>query len=147
MTDQELAFDDRVFVFETVMRVRNTEIDVGQHLRLESLIALLTEAQARFFYSKGIKEMSADYQGLIVDSLQLIVVSRVRVREKLLFEVGIENLSNDSGDMVIKVTRMYDGSLVAKAIKRFIHYDYRANKMILFNSSIKEALDQQRFEH
>ena len=40
LTDQELTFDAKVFVFETVMRVRNTEIDSGQYLTLEALTTL-----------------------------------------------------------------------------------------------------------
>ncbi len=146
MIDQELEFDESIFVFETVMRVRNIEIDVGQHLTLESLIALLAEARARFFYSKGIKEINSDYQGLIVNNLQLNVISRVRAREALLFEVGIEQISAKSGDMAIKVTRMYDGSIVAKSRKCFIQYDYRSNNVISFNSDVKAALDQNPFE-
>lgn len=147
MTDQELTFDDGVFVFETVMRVRNTEIDVGQYLTLESLITLLAEARARFLYSKGINEINSEYQGLIVNDLQLNVISRVRAREALLFEVGIEQIAEKSGKMAIKVTRMYDGSLVAKARKGFIQYDYRSNKAISFNSDVKKALDQSDFDY
>lgn len=147
MTDQELTFDDGVFVFETVMRVRNTEIDVGQYLTLESLITLLAEARARFLYSKGINEINSEYQGLIVNDLQLNVISRVRAREALLFEVGIEQIAEKSGKMAIKVTRMYDGSLVAKARKGFIQYDYRSNKAISFNSDVKRALDQSDFDY
>ena len=146
-TDQELKFDDKVFVFETVMRVRNTEIDVGQYLTLESLITLLAEARARFLYSKGINEINSEYQGLIVNDLQLNVISRVRAREALLFEVGIEQIAEKSGKMAIKVTRMYDGSLVAKARKGFIQYDYRSNKAISFNSDVKRALDQSDFDY
>ena len=146
MIDRELEFDDRVFVFETVMRVRNTEIDVGQLLTLESLIALLAEARARFLYSKGIKEFNAEYQGLIVSNLQLNIISRVRAREELLFEVGIEHISDKDGEMAIKVTRMYDGSLVAKARKSFVQYDYRSNRSISFNNDVKEALNQSPFE-
>lgn len=146
MIDRELEFDDRVFVFETVMRVRNTEIDVGQHLTLESLISLLAEARARFLYSKGIKDINAEYQGLIVSNLQLNIINRVRAREELLFEVGIEHISDKDGEMAIKVTRMYDGSLVAKARKSFVQYDYRSNRSISFNNDVKEALNQQPFE-
>ncbi len=147
MIDQELTFDDGVFVFETVMRVRNTEIDVGQYLTLESLITLLSEARVRFLYSKGINEINSEYQGLIVSNLQLNVISRVRAREALLFEVGVEQISQKSGKMAIKVTRMYDGSLVAKARKGFIQYDYRSNKAISFNSEVKGALDQSGLDY
>jgi acyl-CoA thioesterase FadM len=48
--------------------------------------------------------------------------------------------------MAIKVTRMYDGSLVAKARKSFVQYDYRSNRSISFNNDVKEALNQSPFE-
>lgn len=146
LTDQELTFNSGVFVFETVMRVRNTEIDVGQHLTLESLTALLTEARARFLYSKGIKEINADYQGLMIDSLQIRIVSRVRAREELLFEMGVEDLDDEGGDIAVKITRMYDGSLVAKARQHFVNYDYRLKKVVALNDLTKQSLAPQPFD-
>lgn len=145
MSHQEISFDDGVFVFETVMRVRNTEIDIGQHMTIEAMTAALSEVRARFFYSKGIKEINADFQGLIVDSLELTVFSRVRVREEILFEVGISQLNDNDGMIAFKATRMYDGSLVARANMHFVNYDYRINKNINFNSAIKDALYQSPF--
>lgn len=142
MLDQDLTFDKQIFVFETVMRVRSTEIDMGQHLTLESFTALLSEARQRFLYSRSIKEINADYQSLIVDNLQLSLTSRVRAREELLFEVGIEQLFDDGGYIVIKSTRTSDGSLVAKARLHFINFDFRTNKVTVFNSIIKAALER-----
>lgn len=146
MARNEISFNDSVFVFETVMRVRNTEVDAGQHISVETMTSLLTEAKARFFYSKGIKTINADYQGLIVQDLALNFISRVRAREELLFEVGVDRLNEETGTMFIKVTRMYDGSLVAKSQIEFVNYDYRVNKVLPISGSVKEVLDQQPFE-
>lgn len=146
MARNEISFNDSVFVFETVMRVRNTEVDAGQHISVEAMTSLLTEAKARFFYSKGIKTINADYQGLIVQDLALNFISRVRAREELLFEVGVDRLNEETGTMFIKVTRMYDGSLVAKSQIEFVNYDYRVNKVLPISGSVKEVLDQQPFE-
>ncbi len=143
--EQVLNFDDGIFVFETVMRVRNIETGIGQQLTLESLTTLLAEARARFFYSKGIKEVDAKRQGLIIDSLQLNMISRVHARDELLFEIGIEKMFDESGNIAIKVSRMYDGSLVAKAREHFTHYDYQSDKRIPLGSVLKEALNQQPF--
>ncbi|TXD96156.1 thioesterase [Psychrobacter frigidicola] len=146
MSDQELIFDDEVFVFETVMRVRSTEIDGGQYLTLESLTTLLAEARARFLYSKGIQEINADHQGIMVNNLHLKVMSRVRAREELLFEVGVEQLSENGGEMAIKVTRMHDGSLVALARQHFVSYDYRLDKITTLTSMIQEVLSPPPFD-
>lgn len=115
MSNQELDFDDSLFVFETVMRVRHTEIDRSQHISFEALTALLCEARHRFLHAKGIQDINADHRGLIIDGIQLTTNSRVRAREELLFEVGVEPLYDNGGHMIIKISRMYGGEVVAKA--------------------------------
>lgn len=140
MPKKELNVDDGLLVFETVMRVRHTEIDTGQYMTLESLTGLLTEAWLRFLYAKGIKEINADYQGLIIDELHLSISSRVQVREELLFEVGVEPSYDDGSHIEMKVTRMQTGETVAKARKHFVNYDFRLNKVTALDSTIKEAL-------
>lgn len=142
LPERELIFDDAVFVFETVMRIRNSEIGVGNYLTLESLAHLLSETRDRFLYAKGIQQIHADYQGLIVDDMQVNLFAMVRAREDLMFEVGVQQLSSDGCDINIKVTRMHDGSLVAKSRQHFVNYDYRLNKITPLNNTIKQALDQ-----
>lgn len=141
--ERELNFDKALFIFETVMRVRSTEIDASQYLTIESLTELLSESRSRFLYSRGIKQISADLQGLIVNNLELNIFSLAREREELLFEVGVESVSNDGCDINIKVTRMYDDSLIAKSRQRFVNYDYRLQKITSLNNSTQQALDQQ----
>jgi acyl-CoA thioesterase FadM len=145
MINPELTFDAKLFVFETVLRVRNAEIDSGQYLTLESLTALLAEARALFLYSKGIEEVDIDSQGLMINDLQLHIFSRVNVREELFFELGVTEISDDGGDIVIKVTRMANSSLVATARQHFINYDYRLNKVISLSNPVKRALTSQLF--
>ena len=104
-TDRELVFDDTVFVFETVMRVRNNEIGVGNFLTV-FISHLLSETRRRFLYAKGIQRIHADYQGLIIVDMQLNLFSMVRTREALLFEVGVQQLSTEGCDINIKVAWM-----------------------------------------
>lgn len=146
MADINNEFENANFVFETVMRVRNTEIGIGQHLTIEAMVALLTEARARFLYSKGIKEISADYQGLVITDVATHFLSRVRAREELLFEVGVQNVTTKGGDFVFKVTRMFDSVDVARAVMGFVAYDYRLNKEIALNDKLVELLDVKPFE-
>jgi len=140
VSKQELVFDDDLFVFETVMRVRYTEVDAGQHITVESLTALLSEARLRFLHAKSIKEINADHQGLIIDKLQLDIVKRIRIREELLFEVGVEPIYDNGGHIIMKVTQMHTGETVAKARQHFKGYDFNLNKITKLDNMIKEAL-------
>ncbi|MGO1375278.1 MAG: thioesterase, partial [Psychrobacter sp.] len=74
MSKKELHFDNDLFVFETVMRVRHTEIDTGHHLTLESLTALLNEARLRFLYSRGIKEVGGVLKSMLASDVAIIDV-------------------------------------------------------------------------
>ena len=140
MSKQELVFDNDIFVFETVMRVRHTEIDSSQCVTLESLTALLSEARLRFLYAKGIKQINSEHQGLMIDGLQLDITGRIRMREELLFEVGVEPLYDNGGNIVMRVSRMYTGEAVAKARQHFINYDFRLNQVTLIDRATKETL-------
>jgi len=140
VSEQALAFEDDLFVFETVMRVRHTEIDLGQHMAVESLAALLSEARLRFLQAKGIKDINAEQQGLIIDQLQLDIMSRIRVREELLFEVGVEPIYDNGGHIVIKVTRMHTGEIMAQSRQHFVNYDFSLNKVVKLDKTTKEAL-------
>ncbi len=140
MTEFEVGLEDTNFVFETVMRVRTTEIGIGQHLDIEALVALLTESRARFLYAKSIKEINADYHGLMTTYVTTRVLSRARAREELLFEVGVQHLTPTGGEFAFKVTRMSDGSPVANAVMGFVAYDYRQNSEIPLSQSLRDAL-------
>ena len=146
MTNQTFDFDDGVFVFETVMRVLNTEIDASQYLTFVALTAQVAEARARVLFSIGIKEVNSDFQGLMVNKLTREMANRARAREELLFEVGVETLTENGGTLAIKVTRMNDASLVAAARQHFINFDYRLNQPAALNASIADALNPQPFE-
>ena len=146
MAEKENDFENANFVFETVMRVRNTEIGIGQHLTIEAMVALLTEARARFLYSKGIKEISVDYQGLVITDVAIHFISRVRAREELLFEVGVQNLTAKGGDFIFKISRMFDSSEVANAVMGFVAYDYRLNKEIPLSETLRDLLEVKPFE-
>lgn len=146
MSDKDIDFENGHFVFETVMRVRNTEIGIGQHLTIDAMVALLAEARARFLYSKGIKEINSDYHGFVITDVATHFLSRARAREELLFEVGVENLHANGGDFIFKVTRMFDSSEVARAVMGFVAYDYRLNKEIPLTDTLRETLDFKAFD-
>lgn len=142
----DITLDDRIFIFETVMRVRSTETEFGQHMSMESLTSSLIEALKRFFYSRGIKDIDNNYQGLIVNEITVNTLSFVRAREELLYEVGVSQLIENGGHIIIKVSRMFDSSLVAKTKIHFVNYDYRLNQIVSLSQTIIDALDTPPFE-
>lgn len=143
MTEMAIGVEDTVFVFETAMRVRNTEVGIGQQLTIEALVALLTEVRVRFLHAKGVTEVDANYHGLMITDVATRIYSRARVREGLLFEIGVKNLTDLDGEFIFKVTRLSDGSQVASAHMGFVGYDYRSSLEVPFSTTLYDALALQ----
>lgn len=146
MSVQEIFVKEDAFVFETVMRVRSSEIHIGQYLSLASLTGILDEARSRFFYSKHVKEVDENYQGLVLVDLVVNFTARVRAREELLIEVGVPEIDENQATIQIKVSRMNDQSPVAKAIATAVNYDYRKNEVVAISPKIIQLLEQKPFE-
>lgn len=143
MTSKNMNIPQDIFHFETVMRVRSTEIDMGQQLRTESLAGMFSEARARFLYAHGIREIDPEYFGILVTDMQIDFTSRARAREELLFEVGVYNQNKYGGDMGIRVTRMSDMSQVGIGKFGFVCYNYIENKVSLMTDTIKELFNNE----
>lgn len=138
--------DEKILTFETVMRVRSTETDFGHHMTMQALTATFIEAMKRFFYSRGIEDINTSYQGLVVNNINISNISFARAREELLYEVGIRDLTKDGGNIIIKVSRMFDASVVANATIHFVNYDYHLHQVIALTQPLIDALDTKSMQ-
>lgn len=138
MAKLELDIPEHIYSFETIMRVRSTEIDMGQQLRSESLSAMFSEARSRYLYANGIREIDIEYMGILVTDSAIQFLSRARAREELLFEVGVYDRNKYGGDMAIRVTRMNDSSLISKGKFGFVCYNYIENRIMPLTDKMTE---------
>lgn len=125
-----LEFPDDCFRFSTRMTVRSTEINSGCHLGNDVLISLLSEARSRFLFAHGIDDTRNDGSGIIVTDLATQYRAEARARDELLFEVGALDFNKYGGDIVFRVSRPADATLVALAKYGFVFFDYRAGKVM-----------------
>lgn len=142
MADVVIDIEPNAFVFETLMRVRHNEIDSGQHLTIEALVNLFSESRARFLFARGIAPINEQSQGIIIIDMITNLLNRARVREELLFEVGVQNLHTNGGEFVFQVSTMNDRLLVANAIMSFVMYDFSQNKVVALPASLKQILTE-----
>ncbi len=145
MSVQEVVVEESEFVFETVMRVRNTEVGVGQYLTIDSLTSILTEAQSRFFYSKGIEDMNDDSQGLIITDMAINFPEMVSAKEELLIEVGVPKINKKQATMKFRVNHMHNMTIIAKACMTLVNFDYQKNKVVSMSAYMLEHLEQKPF--
>ncbi len=145
MSVQEVVVEESEFVFETVMRVRNTEVGVGQYLTIDSLTSILTEAKSRFFYSKGIEDMNEDSQGLIVTDVVINFPEMVSAKEELLIEVGVPKINKKQAIMKFRVNHMHNMTIIAKACMTLVNFDFNKDKVVPMSAYMLEHLEQKPF--
>ncbi len=142
---QEVVVKESEFVFETVMRVRNTEVGVGQYLTLDSLTSILTEAKSRFFSSKGIEDMDEESQGLIITDIAINFLEMVRAKEDLLIEVGVPKINKKQAMMKFRVNHMHNMTIIAKASMTLVNFDFNKDKIVPMTAYMFEHLEQKPF--
>lgn len=130
MARLQLELPEDCLHFRTHMTVRSTDINVGRHLGNDALISMLSEARSRFLFAHGIDDAGAqDGPGIIVTDLATLYKAEARVRDELLFEIGITDFNKYGGDIVYRVSRPADATLVALAKNGFVFFDYALGKV------------------
>jgi acyl-CoA thioester hydrolase len=117
------------FTFETVLDVRVTEINYGNHVGNDSMVSLLHEARLRFLRSMGFSEFNIGGLGLMVTDLMVEFKSESFVGENLKFEVGINDFNKYGCDFIYRVTCADEGRLVTMAKTGIVFFDYDERKI------------------
>jgi acyl-CoA thioesterase FadM len=125
-----LAFPEDQYCFSTTLTVRVTDINAAKHLGNDSMISMISEARALFFFEFGITETADDGIGIIVTDLATTYKAEAHARDQLLFEVGVMDFNTYGGDITFRITRPADGALVAMAKSGFVFFNYQALKVI-----------------
>ncbi|MCY1277487.1 Thioesterase-like superfamily protein [compost metagenome] len=125
MARLKLEFPDELFCYSTHLTVRVTDINGAKHLGNDSMISMISEARARFLFDFGITET-----GIIVTDLATTYKAEAHARDQLLFEVGVMDFNKYGGDIIFRITRPADGTLVAMAKSGFVFFDYRQSKVV-----------------
>jgi acyl-CoA thioesterase FadM len=125
----QLDFLTDQFYFSTVLTVRATDINAANHVGNESMIAMVSEARSRFLFAFGVPETSLDGPGIIVTDLATIYRAEAYRRDELLFDVGVMDFNKYGGDLIYRITRPRDETLIAMAKTGFVFYDYKAGRV------------------
>ncbi|EMP54801.1 hypothetical protein MSNKSG1_13757 [Marinobacter santoriniensis NKSG1] len=126
----KLSFPDDVFVYETLMPVRITDINGANHLGNDALISMLSEARAQFMVKYGVEETGNKDVGIIVTDLATMYQSESFFPEMLRFEVGLMDFNKYGGDFVFRVTKAEGGQPVALAKYGFVFFDYQRREVV-----------------
>lgn len=130
MARLHLEFPDELFCYATHMSVRSSDINAARHLANDALISMISEARSRFLLTHGVDDVKNENPGLIVTDLATVYKAEAYAHDRLRFEVGVTDFNRYGGDLVFRVGRPADGTLVALAKSGFVFFDYPSGKVI-----------------
>ncbi len=125
MARLQLQFPEDQYYYRTQLNVRVTEINAANHVGNDSMVSMISEARARFMFEFGIRETANEGLGIIVTDLATTYKAEAHARDQLLFEVGVMDFNKYGGDIIFRITRPADNTLIAMAKSGFVFFDYQ----------------------
>jgi len=142
MARLQLNFPEDQFYYSTPMSVRVTDINAANHLGNDSMISMISEARARFLFEFGVAETERDGTGIIVTDLATTYRAEAHARDQLLFEVGVMDFNKYGGDIIFRITRPRDRTLVAMAKSGFVFYNYKSSQVVMMPEEFRNKFDR-----
>jgi acyl-CoA thioesterase FadM len=142
MARLQLNFPEDQFYYSTPLTVRVTDINAANHLGNDSMISMISEARARFLFEFGIAESERDGTGIIVTDLATTYRAEAHARDQLLFEVGVMDFNKYGGDIIFRVTRPRDKTLVAMAKSGFVFYNYKTSQVVAMPEEFRAKFER-----
>ena len=124
------------------MSVRVTDINAANHLGNDSMISMISEARARFLFEFGVAETERDGTGIIVTDLATTYRAEAHARDQLLFEVGVMDFNKYGGDIIFRITRPRDRTLVAMAKSGFVFFNYKSSQVVAMPEEFQNKFDR-----
>lgn len=128
MARLQLDFPDDLFYFTTQLTVRVTDINGAKHLGNDSMVSMLSEARARFLREYGVRDEGSAV-GTIVTDLATMYRAEAHAHDTLKFEVGVMDFNKYGGDLIFRITRPADQTLIALAKYGFVFYNYSEGRV------------------
>jgi acyl-CoA thioester hydrolase len=117
------------YIYSTEIDVRVSDINYGNHLGNDALVALLHEARIRFLDSLNYSELDIEGYGIIMSDLIVVYKSQVFRGESVRIEITIQDFTKKTCDFFYKVSKE-DNTLVARCKTTITFFDYTAQKPV-----------------
>lgn len=128
-------------LFTCHLPIRIADINYGQHLAHDKLVAMLHEARAQFFLSVGMQESNIGGLGIILCDLAICYQAESFHPDVLSFDIALDDPSRCGCDMVYRVTKDNGKVRVATAKTGLVFFDYKTKKVAPMPKQFKQLLN------
>lgn len=118
-----------VFMYETEIKVRISDINYGGHLGNDSVLSMIHESRYRFFNSLGYKdELSIDGCGTIQADVAIAYKGEAFHGDLIKVEIAVAEISKKSFELVYRLS--CGTKEIARAKTGIAMFDYKENKVV-----------------
>ena len=130
------------FLFSTDVKVRISDINYGNHLGNDAVLALVHEARLQFLNEHGFSELDIGGCGLMLTDAVIVYKSQGFYGDVLAIHVAVEDFNKYGCDFFFKIERKDSGREVARAKTGIVFFDYTKQKIAsvpdVFTSKFQE---------
>jgi acyl-CoA thioester hydrolase len=128
------------FPFAVELEVRVSDLNYGNHLGNDAVLALLHEARRRYFRALGSDEIGADGTGFVVADSAVIYRAQAFYADRLRIEVAAGDFGSRSCAFFFRATAVSDGRVVAEARTGMVSFDFKAQKAVTIPPELRAKL-------
>lgn len=127
-------------LFKTIIKVRITDINYGNHLGNDALVGILHEARVQWLNSLSYTELDIDGIGLIMSDLAVEYKSESFAGDELIIRIYLGERSNVSFDLYY-VVELQPSKLVALGKTGMVCFNYKEKKVVHIPAALNEMLN------
>ncbi len=135
------------FSFETIIPIRITDLNYGNHVGNDTVLSILHEARVQYLEHFGYGELNFGGLGLIMSDVAIEFKNELFYGEKIIASVTTTEFSKFAFEVYYKLEKQtlrqtQDGKRILVAIAKtgMVCYDYPAKKISAIPEEVKKRL-------
>ena len=128
------------FLFKTVIPVRITDINYGNHLGNDKVLSIIHEARVQFLAYLGGSELDIMGTGMIMADAAIQYRSECFYGTKIEILVAVDDISASTFDMLFLLRDSETGKEIARAKTGMVCFNYTEKKIMKIPENLKTAI-------
>ena len=130
------------FSFTTVILIRITDLNYGNHVGNDTILSLIHEARVRFLRHHGYGELDLAGTGMIMSDVGIEFKSELFYGDEVIAHVAAGDFTKISFDLYYKLEKKVNDKtiIVAAAKTGMVCFDYSAKKVAAVPEIVKTEL-------
>jgi len=117
------------YLFSTVMDVRISDINYGNHLGNDSVLSFVHEARTRFFRQYGYTEMDVEGLGIIMTDSAIVYKAEGFHGDQIQIDITVGDFNKYGCDIFYLMTNKATAVEIAHVKTGIVFFDYDARKV------------------